>query len=78
MQEAERLLGDVSLHCNLDIINKKISDLAEEQQQTVHRGPVFLPRCLSVGNADVLSDRSRPSQSCRPAFSSAQMSKMSP
>lgn len=37
MQEAERLLGDVSLHCNLDIINKKISDLAEEQQQTVHR-----------------------------------------
>jgi hypothetical protein len=49
MRESEKLLGDVSLQCNLELIDKKARHLASLQEQTSQQSSsyklaVFAPR----------------------------------
>jgi hypothetical protein len=77
MQETEKLLGYVSLQCNLDIIDKKARHLAEVRGLTAQQSSFFLP-CRS-GSSELIF----PSNSCwgssshSSAFSSPKMSEMS-
>ncbi len=53
MQQTEKLLGDVSLQCNPDIIDKKARHLTGLQEQTAQQSSCSVPCRLLVVIADV-------------------------
>lgn len=77
MQETEKLLGDVSLQCNLDIIDQKARHLAGLQEQTAQQSSSCKPDVLGSSKLMLRCDRIRWSPSYSSAFASPEMSRLS-
>lgn len=54
LQETEKVMGEVSLQCNLDVIDQKARHLAQLQEQAAQQSSFLLSCYLCDVKADVI------------------------